>query len=66
MMEELKLLTNRGSRMFHERLRRVDKFILENAGRASGKVWLFINTKNIKHVLVFLVRLSFINELGMQ
>ncbi|XP_023680841.2 myozenin-3 [Paramormyrops kingsleyae] len=38
MMEELKLLTNRGSRMFHERLRRVDKFILENAGRASGKV----------------------------
>ncbi|XP_048851221.1 myozenin-2-like isoform X2 [Brienomyrus brachyistius] len=38
MMEELKLLANRGSRMFHERLRRVDKFILEDTGRASGKV----------------------------
>lgn len=30
MMEELKLLSNRGSRMFQERLRRVEKFTLEN------------------------------------
>ncbi|XP_063059902.1 myozenin-2 [Engraulis encrasicolus] len=31
MMEELKLLSNRGSRMFHERLKRVERFTLENA-----------------------------------
>ncbi|XP_041947975.1 myozenin-2 [Alosa sapidissima] len=31
MMEELKLLSNRGSKMFHERLKRVERFTLENA-----------------------------------
>lgn len=31
MMEELKLMSNRGSRMFHERLKRVERFTVENA-----------------------------------
>ncbi|XP_023649134.1 myozenin-2-like [Paramormyrops kingsleyae] len=35
-MEELNLQSNRGSRMFLERQRRVEKFTLENAADASG------------------------------
>ncbi|KAJ8416163.1 hypothetical protein AAFF_G00381850 [Aldrovandia affinis] len=31
MLEELQLQNNKGSRMFHQRLRRVDRFVLENA-----------------------------------
>uniref|UniRef100_A0A8C9S915 Myozenin-3-like n=1 Tax=Scleropages formosus TaxID=113540 RepID=A0A8C9S915_SCLFO len=36
MMEELKLLKNRGSRMFQERLKRVEKYTLENIENASS------------------------------
>ncbi|XP_061103613.1 myozenin-3-like [Conger conger] len=35
MMEELQLKTNRGSRMFHERLKRVDRFTVENAAHTT-------------------------------
>ncbi|KAG7484557.1 hypothetical protein MATL_G00050630 [Megalops atlanticus] len=36
MMEELKLQSNRGSRMFQERLKRVERFTLENAANRAG------------------------------
>ncbi|MFT7796274.1 myozenin-3-like [Arapaima gigas] len=36
MMEELNLLKNRGSRMFQERLKRVEKYTLENTGNKSS------------------------------
>ncbi len=42
MMEELNLPSNRGSRMFQERQRRVERFTLENA--ASGAY----NTSNVR------------------
>ncbi|KAL2095222.1 hypothetical protein ACEWY4_009941 [Coilia grayii] len=35
MMEELKLRSNRGSRMFQERLKRVERFTLENANTGT-------------------------------
>uniref|UniRef100_A0AAY4BHY7 Uncharacterized protein n=1 Tax=Denticeps clupeoides TaxID=299321 RepID=A0AAY4BHY7_9TELE len=36
MMEELNLLSNRGSRMFQERLRRMERFTVENADFLSS------------------------------
>uniref|UniRef100_A0A3Q1HCD6 Uncharacterized protein n=1 Tax=Acanthochromis polyacanthus TaxID=80966 RepID=A0A3Q1HCD6_9TELE len=42
MMEELNLPSNRGSRMFQERQRRVEKFTLENASDGAH------NTSNVR------------------
>lgn len=38
MMEELNLLSNRGSRMFQERQKRVEKFTLEGVGKRADNV----------------------------
>jgi len=38
MIEELNLTSNRGSRMFQERLRRAEKFTLENAANGPYSV----------------------------
>lgn len=38
MMEELNLHSNRGSRMFQERQKRVEKFTLEGAGKCGDNV----------------------------
>uniref|UniRef100_A0A8B9GSZ9 Uncharacterized protein n=1 Tax=Astyanax mexicanus TaxID=7994 RepID=A0A8B9GSZ9_ASTMX len=40
MLEELHLHANRGSRMFHERQRRVEKFTLESVGNKQENVSL--------------------------
>lgn len=42
MMEELNLPSNRGSRMFQERQRRVEMFTLENAANGA------YNTSNVR------------------
>uniref|UniRef100_A0A8C1V923 Uncharacterized protein n=1 Tax=Cyprinus carpio TaxID=7962 RepID=A0A8C1V923_CYPCA len=44
MMEELNLLSNRGSIMFHERLKRVERFTLENISQKQ---------LNVRHHTVF-------------
>lgn len=38
MMEELTLLSNKGSRMFQQRQKRVEKFTLEGAGKQADNV----------------------------
>lgn len=38
MMEELNLPSNRGSRMFQERQKRVERFTVENAANASHNI----------------------------
>ncbi|XP_067852090.1 myozenin-2 isoform X2 [Heptranchias perlo] len=42
MMEELSLLSNKGSKMFHMRQKRVDKFTVEGTGAAPAKVAMSI------------------------
>uniref|UniRef100_A0A671K976 Uncharacterized protein n=1 Tax=Sinocyclocheilus anshuiensis TaxID=1608454 RepID=A0A671K976_9TELE len=44
MMEELNLLSNRGSIMFHERLKRVERFTLENIAQRH---------LSVRHLTVF-------------
>ena len=43
MMEELNLQSNRGSRMFQERQKRVERFTLENVANGA------YNTMNVRH-----------------
>uniref|UniRef100_A0A8C2B9Z6 Myozenin 3a n=1 Tax=Cyprinus carpio TaxID=7962 RepID=A0A8C2B9Z6_CYPCA len=49
MMEELKLNTNRGSIMFQERQRRVERFTLENSADASSILYNNMEQKQIQN-----------------
>lgn len=40
MIEELNLTSNRGSRMFQERQKRVDRFTVENAANATALIYV--------------------------
>jgi len=64
MMEELNLLSNRGSIMFHERLKRVERFTLENiADRHINVRYLTVVTKFTKAIygLQSSIWISFMN-----
>lgn len=45
MMEELNLTSNRGSRMFQERQRRVERFTLEST--AGSPLLIYVRTPNV-------------------
>ncbi|TRY98494.1 hypothetical protein DNTS_014632 [Danionella cerebrum] len=49
MMEELQLNSNRGSRMFQERQRRVEKFTLENSNQAPSVTFVRDAALNCSH-----------------